>query len=197
MVCTCHVPDVLYYLTLTSAGPVTISLTPSGLWCHSSSLPPRQIVWPIPATPLKRSCGLGVPCHPILWFSGSQESPWDSTPGSPSGLDLCQSPFVCVARWGGMQKDWCLESRAVLMARLQHFSTIEKEKVFHAEKEYVRGLIHCFWIAGQTVRVDSSWGVPLWTSCHPLDGAHRGRMKNLRKEFMDLSINTLQIPTFH
>lgn len=46
-------------------------------------------------------------------------------------------------------------------------------------------------------RVDSSWGVPLWTSCHPLDGAHRGRMKNLRKEFMDLSINTLQIPTFH
>ena len=84
-----------------------------------------------------------------------------------------------------------------LLARLQHFSTIEKEKVFHAEKEYVRGLIHCFWIAGQTVRVDSSWGVPLWTSCHPLDGAHSGRMKNLRKEFMDLSINTLQIPTFH
>ena len=131
MVCTCHVPDVLYYLTLTSAGPVTISLTPSGLWCHSSSLPPRQIVWPIPATPLKRSCGLGVPCHPILWFSGSQESPWDSTPGSPSGLDLCQSPFVCVARWGGMQKDWCLESRAglLLCGQLEDTSAMAPGKV--------------------------------------------------------------------
>ena len=84
------------------------------------------------------------------------------------------------------------------MARLQHFSTIEKEKVFHAEKEYVRGLIHCFWIAGQTVRVDSSWGVQLGTSCHPLDGTHRGGMKHLRNKFMVLSIfNTLQIPTSH
>lgn len=82
-----------------------------------------------------------------------------------------------------------------LVARLQHFSTIDEE-VFHAEKECFRGLAHCFWIAEHTVRVDSSWGVPLWPSCHPLDGAHRGGMKNLRKKFMVLSINTLQIPTF-
>lgn len=83
-----------------------------------------------------------------------------------------------------------------LLARLQHFSTIDKE-VFDAEKQCFRGLAHCFWIAEHTVRVDSSWGVPLWTSCHPLGGAHRVRMKNLRKEFMDLITNTLQIPTFH
>lgn len=66
MVCTYHVPDVLYYLTLMSAGPVTISFTPSGLWCHSSSLLPRQIVRPIPAMPLEVPCMLGVPYHPIL-----------------------------------------------------------------------------------------------------------------------------------
>ena len=63
--CT-YVPDVLHYLTLMSADPVTISFTPSDLWCHSSSLPPRQIVRPIPAMPLKVPCMLGVPCHPIL-----------------------------------------------------------------------------------------------------------------------------------
>ena len=44
MVCTYHVPDVLYYLILISAGRVTIPFTPSVLWCHGSSLPPRQIV---------------------------------------------------------------------------------------------------------------------------------------------------------
>lgn len=41
-------------------------------------------------------------------------------------------------------------------------------------------------------------GVQLGTSCHPLDGTHRGGMKHLRNKFMVLSIfNTLQIPTSH